>query len=143
MTWDQNKYEIVIGIDCGVSTGFAVWNKTDKRFDEIATLKIHGAMFRVKQMYDKGYKLMVRVEDARLRKWFGNAGKEQLQGAGSVKRDAKVWEDFLTDYKIPHEMVAPKNNKTKLSKDVFARLTGYSGLTSVHGRDGAMLVYQY
>lgn len=143
MAWDQKKYEIVIGIDCGVSTGFAVWNKTDKRFDEIATLKIHDAMFRVKQMYDKGYKLMVRVEDARLRKWFGNAGKEQLQGAGSVKRDAKVWEDFLVDYKIPHEMVAPKNNKTKLSKDVFARLTGYSGLTSVHGRDSAMLVYQY
>lgn len=135
------KYTIAIGIDSGVSTGFAIWNKEKKRFDELKTVKIHDAMFRIKDMYDKGYSMIVRVEDARLRKWFGNAGREKLQGAGSVKRDASVWEDFLTEYSIPHEMVAPKNNKTKLDATTFKKITGYVGQTSQHARDAGFLVY--
>lgn len=135
------KYSIAIGIDSGVNTGFAIWNKEKKRFDELKTVKIHDAMFRVKDMHDKGYSMIVRVEDARLRKWFGNAGREKLQGAGSVKRDASVWQDFLKEYSIPHEMVAPKNNKTKLDATTFKKITGYAGQTSQHARDAGFLVY--
>lgn len=140
-TWKapSTKAEYAIGIDCGVKTGIAVWDCDGKRFIEIKTVKIHRAMDIVRQYHNSGT-VKVRVEDARQRKWFGNAGREQLQGAGSIKRDASIWTDFLTDHKIHFELVAPKNNKTKLSKEAFARLSKYTGLTSVHGRDSGMLV---
>jgi hypothetical protein len=86
-------------------------------------------------------KIFVRFEDARLRKWFGNAGREKLQGAGSIKRDCVIWNDFLTRKQIPFEAVAPKNNKTKLSSKAFKEITKYEGKTSEHSRDAAMLVF--
>lgn len=141
--WNEKKVKLVVGIDSGTNTGFACWDKASKKFTEISTLKIHRAMDKIKTMHEQGYDLFVRVEDARKRKWFGNAGREKLQGAGSVKRDAVIWSDFLSDHKIPHEMVAPKNNKTKLNKEQFAKMTGYSGLTSVHSRDASMLCFGF
>ncbi len=65
------------------------------------------------------------------------------QGAGSVKRDCKIWEDFLTDLDIPFEMVAPRKGMTKYSAAAFKKLTGYEGKTSEHARDAAMLVFGF
>ncbi|HLX92058.1 MAG TPA: hypothetical protein VKR32_10270 [Puia sp.] len=142
---ERNKYEFLIGIDCGVNTGMAAWERSSKRFAFINTMMIHEALLSVKILASSDYqgKIFIRVEDARKRKWFGDSGREQLQGAGSVKRDAKIWEDFLTDLKIPFEMVEPKNNKTKLTAPLFAKMTGYQERTSEHGRDAAMLVYGF
>lgn len=137
------RYKILVGIDTGVNTGFAVWNKDTKNLEEIITLPIHKAMFKVKEMHQSGKDVFVRVEDARKRKWFGSNSNVKLQGAGSVKRDCSIWEDFLTDLNIPFELVAPKNNKTKLSKQQFKQATGYQGVTSEHSRDAAMLVYNF
>jgi hypothetical protein len=138
---------IWIGIDTGVNTGFAVWDSEKKEFLLVASMPIHLALIEVqalemmqKQRSDKPSKTKVRVEDARLRKYI-TGGREKLQGAGSVKRDAKIWEDFLTDYGIPYEMVAPKNNRTKLTAEAFKKLTGFEGKTNSHGRDAAMLVF--
>ena len=136
--------KIVIGIDVGTNTGFAVWSNLENEFKDISTLKIHQALEEVigyHQIY--GDDLLVRFEDARKRKWFGNTGREKLQGAGSVKRDSSIWEDFLKDNKIRHEAVAPSNNTTKLSKEQFQKMTKYNGSTSVHGRDAACLVFKY
>lgn len=144
MAWNapNKKAQFVIGVDCGVKTGLAIWDRNRKCFVHIATTQIHKA-FEIVKHYHQNYDIMVRVEDARLRKWFGKAGAEQLQGAGSIKRDSGAWQDFLKDCGIPHEMVAPKNNKTKLSKEQFYNLTKYGGLTSEHSRDGAMLCFGY
>lgn len=85
----------------------------------------------------------VFVEDARQRKWYNDAGKsrDKLQGAGSIKRDCKIWEDFLRDKGIPFKLIAPKNNTTKLSAPAFKSITGYTGRTCEHSRDAAMMVY--
>jgi len=136
------SYKYYIGIDTGVNTGFAVWDSEEKKFLLIETTMIHRAMDWVKQ-YSERNDTLVRFEDARLRKWFGNAGREQLQGAGSIKRDAKVWEDFLKDILCPCEAVAPKNNKTKLNADTFKKITGWEKQTSEHSRDAAMLVFNF
>jgi hypothetical protein len=106
-------------------------------------MKVHKAMEYVSEIAKEipNRKCLVRFEDARQRKWFGNAGREQLQGAGSIKRDCAIWEDFLKDLGVDFEMVAPKNTVTKISKEYFKQLTGYKGVTSEHGRDAAMLVY--
>lgn len=129
-----------VGIDTGVNTGFAVWDTKGKCFLEISTLKIHQAMERVKQLSD-ATEVVVYYEDARLRKWFGNAGREQLQGAGSVKRDCSIWEDYLDDLGLESYAVAPKNNSTKVNAAFFAKMTGWTARTSEHARDAAMLVF--
>ncbi len=132
-------YQLIIGIDTGKNTGFATYSPITRRLLSVETLPIHKAMQKV-YTASKTMKVLVRFEDARKRKWFGNAGKEKLQGAGSIKRDAVIWEDYLKDLGIPFEAVAPKSNKTKLSAEAFKKLTGWSGRTSNHGRDAAMLV---
>lgn len=134
---------LIIGIDTGVNTGFAAYDRKEKSLMYVETYKIHRAMQIVKITFELNNNIFVRFEDARLRKWFGNSGREKLQGAGSVKRDAGIWEDFLKENKIPYEAVAPKNNKTKLTPDLFNRLTGWKGRTSEHARDAAMLCFKY
>ena len=135
---------VKIGIDTGVHTGFAL--SVDGKLARVESLKIHKAMEIVSKwaaLHQTGdCSLLVRVEDARLRKWIPKIkGKEVFQGVGSVKRDAGIWEDFLRDLGVPFEMVAPKNNITKLPADRFKNLTGWQGRTNEHSRDGAMVVF--
>lgn len=130
---------LFIGIDTGTHTGFAVWDTKQKRLTELTTLKIHKAMERVAQL-SLSDDIAVYFEDARLRKWFGSAGREQLQGAGSVKRDCSIWEDFLKDLEVEYHPIPPKNNTTKMNADFFSKITGYKGKTSEHARDAAFLV---
>ena len=128
---------IYIGIDPGVNTGVAVWDSTVKKFLSIETMAILEAISKVNVYRDA----VIIIEDARQRKWFGNSGKERLQGAGSIKRDCQIWQEFLESNEITHYWVAPKNNKTKLDAMQFKQITGYVERTNVHGRDAAMLVY--
>ncbi|MEO6610724.1 MAG: hypothetical protein ABIT05_01285 [Chitinophagaceae bacterium] len=136
------RYKYLIGIDCGVQTGLCVWSRWDKNIRTLTTVKIHTAMEAVKGWHNTNPgEVKVRVEDARKRKWFGKSDREQLQGAGSIKRDAKIWEDFLSDIGVDFEMVPPKNNKTKMADGFFKKVTGHTGSTTEHSRDAAMLVY--
>jgi len=131
---------LCIGLDTGTHTGFAVWDKGKRELTELSTLKIHRAMERVREL-SVSDEIVVYFEDARLRTWFGNAGREALQGAGSVKRDCSIWEDYLTDLGVEWHAVAPKNNATKLNATFFEKITGWKGRTSEHARDAAMLVF--
>lgn len=130
-----------VGIDPGTKTGVAVWYKSDKRFITIDTMTITKAFDFVKSF--KSIILVVRIEDARKRTWFGNSGKERLKGAGSVERDCSIWEQFCKEQSINYELVHPKDNNTKLSSDSFSALTKWTGRTSEHSRDAAMLVFGY
>lgn len=133
---------IFIGIDTGVHTGLAVWDSTQKMFLSIECCKIHDAMRVVESAVRKDpTNVTVRFEDARQRNWFGAAGREQLQGAGSIKRDCTIWEDFLTDLHAQFEMVPPKKNLTKMSSESFKNITKWQQRTNEHARDAAMLVY--
>ena len=138
----QPKYFYYVGIDTGVNTGYAVWSKKDKMLLDIRTVKIHQAMQMLSALYASEKRILVRIEDARIRKWV-QGGREKLQGAGSIKRDAKIWEDFLRDSQIDFELVPPKQNRTKLDESLFKNLTNWIGRTSEHARDAAMLVYGY
>lgn len=128
-----------IGIDPGTHTGFAEWDDVSKEFVSVETLPIHQALFRVRDLH-LTEEVMVIFEDARLRRWYGNAGREQLQGAGSIKRDCTIWDDFLTQYGIPFRALPPSKGMTKWSAGYFAKVTGWKGRTSEHARDAAILV---
>lgn len=144
---------IYIGIDTGVKTGVAVWDNRRRLLELVHTMAIHKAMKTVEEYKrtaeERGTRLIVRVEDARKRTWFNTewmsreAERKRLQGVGSVKRDASVWEDYLKDLGVEFEMVAPKNNVTKLTQQSFKALTGWDKPTNEHCRDAAMLVYGF
>jgi len=133
-----------IGIDCGKNTGIAVWNTEGQHFFYIDTLPIHKALEYVRTFRDGNTR--VYFEDARQRKWLpkdasSSEYRGHLMGAGSVKRDAVIWQDALTDWGIPFEMVPPRPGMTKWDADTFRRVTGYTGRTSNHARDAALLVW--
>lgn len=131
---------VMIGIDPGVNTGIAIWDSEAQRFDYIGSMGIIAAMVKVSEIADRG-PVKVIVEDARLRKWFGDSDREKLQGAGSIKRDCGVWQEFLETYCIAHQFVAPKNNVTKLDSAPFKAITKWPGVTNKHARDAAMIVF--
>lgn len=140
-----------IGIDTGVNTGIAIWDNRKRSLLQVETMKIHQAMELVRKYKEvalvNGTSLIVRVEDARQRKWFGyntpQKDRAKLQGAGSVKRDASIWEDYLKDLDVEFQMVAPKNNATKLTSERFKALTGWKKQTNEHSRDATMLVFGF
>ena len=134
---------IYIGIDPGTHTGVAIWDNKQQDFVELETLPIHQALIKVMMWRDRvGNDLQVVFEDARQRTWFGRDKNTnaKLQGAGSIKRDCSIWEDFLTDYEIPFRAVPPQKGCTKWTEEYFKMVTGWKGKTSNHSRDAAVLV---
>lgn len=135
-----------IGIDPGKSTGIAVWNMNTQHFEMLDTVPIHVAMDRVRAFGAKYGNIRVYFEDARQRHYLPRERnvseyRGKLMGAGSVKRDSVIWQDALTDWGIPFTMVPPRAGATKWTADTFRRITGYTGRTSNHARDAALLVY--
>lgn len=141
----RQQIKVAIGIDPGTNTGIAVWNKQDKAFTQVACTKIHNAMQIVQYWADivltSG--LIVRLEDARQHIWFGEDARKRIQGAGSIKRDCSIWQDFLEEKGIPYELVPPKENTTKVTAVYFNRVSGWQGKTNNHARDAGMLVLNY
>lgn len=130
---------VYIGIDPGVNTGMAIWDAEQKHFVAVSSVMIYEAIEYVKR-YHAAAKILVRIEDARMRRWFGNTGKERMKGAGSVERDCKIWEETMTLLQIPFEFVHPKNVQATTA-DYFKKLTGWQGRTNIHGREAAIMVF--
>lgn len=137
-----------IGIDPGKNTGIAVWDTEAQSFVVLDTVLIHVALMYVwSRKFDYNWDIRVYFEDARKRQYLPrerNASeyRGKLMGAGSVKRDSVIWQDALTDWGIPFTMVPPRAGATKWDADTFRRVTGYTGRTSNHARDAALLVFQ-
>ena len=131
-----------IGIDTGVNTGIAVWQ--DGELQLVDSMTITKAMRYILTCHPHKYTKLY-IEDAR--KWIGVNGKTKatqarLQGAGSVKRDAKIWEDWCKEHDYEVVFVKPMGKGLKKSADEFKRITGWQGRTNEHARDAAMIVYQ-
>lgn len=130
---------LYVGIDPGTHTGFAVWETRTKRLVSVETLLIHEALSRVKELSEGPEQVRVIIEDARHVSRSGPGSRAREQGAGSIKRDCSIWEDFCDDFKIPCRFQRPGN--TKVTPEYFQRLTGWTGRTSNHARDAVMLVF--
>ena len=138
---------IVVGIDPGIHTGLAVWDTSSRQFLEIRTVGIVAAMEYLSEIrQDRGIGLLV-FEDARQRTWIPREKdirqvKGRAMGAGSVKRDYSIWEEWCKAKGIQFIATRPKTGLTKLTDAYFRGLTGYDRRTNDHGRDAAMLVFQ-
>ena len=137
--------KILIGIDTGVHTGFAVAfdHGEGGELQRVESLSITQAMQCVLEYEDEHdlKDITLYIEDARLRTWF-TGGREKAQGVGSVKRDAQIWEDWCKEQGINYKMIHPASNATKKKAVDFTRMTGWIGRTNEHARDAAMLVFR-
>lgn len=137
--------KILIGIDTGVNTGFAVAIDSGNGGDlqKVECVSITQAMANIIQLVAEYGKdsLKLYIEDARLRTWF-TGGREKAQGVGSVKRDAQIWEDWCKEQGLHYLMIHPKANATKTKAEVFKKRTGWTERTNEHARDAAMLVFR-
>lgn len=142
----------LIGIDPGTDTGIARYSTDRRDFVEVTSMPIHRAMDEVRLHKEAsagtGQQFLVIFEDARKRQYFGvmdektaKYGNAVREGAGAAKRDATIWEDFLTDLGVP--FVARKPANTKHSAPYFRALTGWTKRTNEHARDAGMLVFGY
>lgn len=128
----------VAGLDPGKETGFALWDARAQKLLTVESMLIHQAMRRVELERPD----LVLFEDARRRTWFADKGRESLMGAGSIKRDCVIWEDFLLELGVPFIAKPPCKGATKWKDQAFRTLTGWPGRTNEHARDAAILVFQ-
>lgn len=139
--------KVAIGIDPGTNTGVCIYDIARKNIYELWSGAIHDALDLMKKWKAAHFRAndlsikVVRVEDARQRKWYGENSDSKLKGAGSIERDSKIWEDFLKDSKIPYEMVHPISGGTKWDAKSFKQITGWQKQTNEHQRDAALLVF--
>lgn len=149
MKKNTTKPRYWIGIDPGVNTGFAIWDSKERRFTHVETGPIHKWMTKISWMNKFGDqsvdKNIVIVEDARKRKHDPGLTPEKAQGAGSVKRDCKIWEDFLTELGVNFKMVAPNGKLNAIAKAQNLKLwqanCKWAERTTEHARVAAMLVW--
>ena len=135
---------IYFGIDPGVNTGLALVE--DGELKVVETVNIVRAMARVLAAFNACEDITVVFEDARQRKYLPrerNASeyRGKLMGAGSVKRDCEIWEEFCNVYDIKYMAIPPRAGATKWDADTFRNVTGWKGRTSNHARDAALLVF--
>lgn len=133
-----------IGIDCGTHTGFAVWDVEFKQLVAVQTLMIHEALFKVRELAEI-HVVELYVENPNTWKPFEvnrKVSDAKLQGAGSIKRDFAIWEDFANNNGIKFVPTKIQGAMKKLKPEVFTKLTGWTQRTSEHARDAAMIVYK-
>ena len=134
-----------IGIDPGVNTGLAVWDTGIRDFRVVCTYGIVEALHETREWAENWNTTLV-VEDARKRQWLPREKnlseyRGKLMGAGSIKRDCEIWEEFAALYGIPIQFIPPRKGLTKWDAETFNKMTGWKGRTSNHARDAALLVW--
>lgn len=137
---------LYVGIDCGENTGVALYNSETRQLERLETVQLHQALSYVLYLSHHEEAVTVVFEDARKRQWFKQEKnmaeyRGKLMGAGSVKRDCTIWEEFLTFYKIPFLAIPPQRGATKWPAETFNAVTGWQGKSNEHNRDAALLVW--
>ncbi len=132
----------IIGIDPGVKTGIAVWDRSKKYLTKMATLDIDKAWQLVQDYYSKDRSIIL-IENPNLRTYYGKNPFQKMQGAGSIKRDWSVWQKRLKDAGMDYIPVAPQDFQSIDNHEVFCKwVNQHFSRTSVHSRDAAMMVYK-
>lgn len=140
-----------IGIDPGTNTGLAIWNSSRRQFERVGTSGIVTAMVEIVEFVryhgiDRD-DVEIVFEDARKRVWLPREKsiseyRGKMMGAGSVKRDCSIWEEFCKYYGFRRSAPPPRAGMTKWTAEYFKAVTGWKGRTSNHARDAALLVFQ-
>ena len=125
-----------MGVDPGTKTGIAFYDLPTRKFTLITSGKILEMMDEVFDAEDP----LVLIEDARLAKYWRGGDQAKAQGAGSVKRDCAIWEEFCVKEGFEYQLIRPSKKATKMVASEFRTLTGWPERTNSHSRDAATLI---
>lgn len=139
----------LVGIDPGVKTGLALYDTQLKKLVFVETVKVYQAFQRIQEFIawsstisGRAERVIIVLEDARL----AGGPPDRVQGAGWIRTLSGVYEDFLRDLKKQHphieiQLKAPAPSILNWPASTFKHVTKYTGRTSAHSRDAAMLVF--
>ncbi|MCP9290034.1 hypothetical protein [Gracilimonas sediminicola] len=136
-----------IGIDGGVNTGFAVWDRKEKKFAELTSEDFWEVFSTITSLYPPAL-VDIYVEDPSKNKpvFFkkgANNHKKMLkvaQNVGGVKRETELLIEGLE--KEGYEVQRVRPGSAKWDADTFKNMTKYKGRTNEHSRDAGRLVFQ-
>lgn len=136
--------KIIIGIDPGQSNGFAIWQDGKLNLETFKLYQLFECIEALKPLHSE---IQVYIENPHLMHYFKTDARAELrqQGAGNVKGTFTHITTYLDARNITWVGLRP--NKVSNSygeaknRDLFNKITGYTGLCSTHARDAAMLIY--
>lgn len=140
---------IVVGIDPGLSLGFALWDAEAGRLREVTTTTFWDAARRLARAarLDPCPVDHVVVEDARAlpvyhRNRHANRGQRDriARSVGQIDAQVRLLVERCERLGLDVVLIEPSRAK-KWDAEEFERLTGWTGPTNEHGRDAARLVF--
>ncbi len=147
----NSKKRFVIGIDAGVKSGFAVWDREKKKIILNKTTDFWGIYYEVcggKPFEYKTSDTMFVIENPALNKpvfqnrLFGQNSLQSLkiaQNVGSNKREAELL--IRAFRQLGFQVVEAQPTTAKWTAEHLERLTGITERTSAHVRDAIKLVF--
>jgi hypothetical protein len=141
------RADIVIGIDPGVETGYAVWCRSRKQFLELVTLTFWTAYDRVTALSPTDVEIFIENPDSK-RSMYERTEMVQEQrkrermatNIGSNRREASLLIERLRALGYTVTAVRPMTAR-KWTAEQFTRYTRHQGRTSQHVRDAGRLVF--
>ena len=143
------KKRYAIGIDPGVQTGFAWYDRQQKEMVEFNTANFWEVYHRFASETAWRFECIVVIEVPNSKRPMyrridnnsdvGRIRENMSAKIGSNRREAELLADGLEQLGYEVRRVTP--SRTKLNAEQFARRTGIKTRTSQHVRDAVMLVY--
>lgn len=148
------QFRFVIGVDPGVKTGFAVWDREQKRLTTVETVSFWDLFLGIQRstLYNTSNTCVV-IEIAHYAPTFrerrgkatsvGTADRMSRNVGGVTREAALLVEGFKTlGYQVSESRPIGKAKKAEDDLLQFKRLTGWTERTSQHARDAARLCFQ-
>ena len=139
------KKTVFIGIDPGQANGFAI--KINNKL-ELHTFKLYELFETINDLLElnKAEQIQVFIENPNLWTNFKNSpnASDRLQGAGNVKGTYSHIEAYLKSRNIDYVGLRPDKTRNSYgeakNRELFNKVTGYTGVCTTHARDAAMLI---
>lgn len=142
---EKGEIQFVLGIDPGVSCGFAVYSRTSQKLIRVETLTFWEAIEEVRLFAADWVKVVIEVADAAPVFWQrkGAAANQHTlskiaRNVGQVTREAQLMVEGLRRY--GYQVIEAKPLGKKNAED-FKRLTKWTERTNQHERDAGILAF--
>lgn len=145
--------QYVLGIDPGVKTGFAVYDRGKRELRICDTLSFWDTVDKLEEFtIDCGLSgFEVILEDNSANATFRGRGRNPAahsamekisRNVGSVQRDQQLLVEYMISKGIKHRLIKPTHSTTKMNDELFKKITGWKARTSSHSRDAGILCWQ-
>ena len=132
-----SKFQFHIGIDPGNSTGFAVYDRIEKKFLVVETLDFWMAYSKAQAYSVKDTRIIVEVSKTKAN-WQKDKSTTTSVNIGGVIKESKLLAEGFRRLGFYVETPHPRG---KVDASYFKRVTGYQGRTNEHMRDAGLLCF--